>query len=221
MYTIPDFAFLYVKITQTTNGDPKVEAESVAFLTEVKRLYDNVLREFKYPIWAVIVANHLAENQLSLVHSPENSITSVTTFRRSIRQLLLQAFCSWHVFDQPDIHIKFICGIYFTLVKFTRPLQLHPLPNFVASTGEKRKYIDLVNAISTTTDIPDASIIQWVPEDSIEVFYWNKPVSDDIRNPELHLGILFRSGLKLCLEGMDSQPSGLFDVTEIEVQFNL
>ena len=126
-------------------------------------------------------------------------------------------FCGWHVFDQSHIYIKFICGTYFTLVNFTRPLQLHPLPNFAASTGEKRKYNDLVNAISATTDIPDADIIQWVPEDSVEIIYWNKPVSDNIRNPELYLSALFRSGMKLCLEGTDSQPSGLFDVTEVEV----
>jgi len=50
MYTIPDFAFLYVKIAQTTDGDFKVEAESVAFLAEIKRLYDDVLRESKHPI---------------------------------------------------------------------------------------------------------------------------------------------------------------------------
>ena len=66
-------------------------------------------------------------------------------------------------------------------------------------------------------DIPDADIAQWVPEDSVEIIYWNEVVSDDLRNPALYLSAPFRSALKYCLTEADSQPSGLFDVMEAEV----
>jgi hypothetical protein len=49
MYTVPDFAFLYVKMAPAVNGG-KVKEESAVFLTEIKRLYDERLRESKYPI---------------------------------------------------------------------------------------------------------------------------------------------------------------------------
>jgi len=150
-------------------------------------------------------------------------VASTPTFIRTIRQLLLQAFCGWHVFNQPCIHLKFICGIYFTLIKFTRPHQLSPLPIRVATaaTGEKRKYDELVNTISAIKDIPNAEIVQWVPEDSVEVIYWNKLVPDNPRNLELHLSAPFRSGLRLCLEGASSQPSDMFDVVEVQVRSKL
>ena len=45
MYTVPDFAFLYIKMASPANGG-KVEEESAVFLTEIKRLYDERLREF-------------------------------------------------------------------------------------------------------------------------------------------------------------------------------
>jgi hypothetical protein len=145
-------------------------------------------------------------------------VASISTFGRTIRQLLLQAFCGWHVFTQPSVHLKFMCGIYFTLIKFTQPCQLRPLPTRAAATGEKRKYDELVNTISAVKDISNAEIAQWVPEDSLEVIYWNKLVSDDLGSPELHLSTSFHSGLKLCLEGTDSQPSDVLDLMEVQVR---
>ena len=82
--------------------------------------------------------------------------------------------------------------------------------------GDKRKYDELVNTISAIKDISDAEIAQWVPEDSVEVIYWNKLVAVDPGDSELYLSTPFRSGLKLCLEGTDWQPSDIFDV-EIQV----
>lgn len=43
MYTIPDFAFVHVKIAYATDEPPEVEEESVVFLTEIKRLYNDGL----------------------------------------------------------------------------------------------------------------------------------------------------------------------------------
>lgn len=163
------------------------------------------------------VTDFLIGKPLPFVISPENELAFSYTFGKSIRQLLVQAFCGWHVFNQPHINLKFICGIYFTLIRFTRPSQLHPLPALTVSTGEKRKYDDLVNTVSTTKDIPSSDIAQWVPRQSVEVIYWKEVVTDDPRNPELHLSASYRSCFKFCLKGTDSQPSGLFDVTEAEV----
>ena len=80
------------------------------------------------------------DKRLPFTHSAGNSGVSIATFAKSIRQLLLQAFCGWHVFDQPSIYLKFVCGIYFTLIKFTRPHQLYPLPirGCAVPTGETK-----------------------------------------------------------------------------------
>lgn len=221
MYTIPDFAFIHVTIAYAADRSPEVEKESVVFLTEIKRLYDDSLGE-QQGLGSNLedVTDSLVERQLPFTDSGENSVASISTFTRAIPQLLLQAFCGWHVFNQPYIHLKFICGIYFTLIKFKRPHRLSPLPIRVATTGtgEKRKYDKLVNTISAIKDISNAEIVQWVPEDSVEVIYWNKLVPEDPRNLELCLSAPFRSGLRLCLEGMSSQPSNVFDMVEVQVR---
>ena len=218
MYTIPDFAFMHIKIAYATDGASKVEKESVVFLTEIKRLYDDSLGRPWNLGTSLMFTDTLVERQLQFTDSGESSVASISTFARTIRQLLLQAFCCWHVFNQPSVYLKFICGVYFTLIKFTRPHQLSPLPILAATTGEKRKYDELVNTISAIKNISNAEIAQWVPEDSVEVIYWNKLVSDNPGNPELHLSAPFRSGLRLCLEGASSQPSDVFDVIELQVR---
>ena len=40
VYTIPYFAFVQIKTVRAPDGAPSVEEESVLFLTEMKRLYD-------------------------------------------------------------------------------------------------------------------------------------------------------------------------------------
>jgi len=193
--------------------------EPVVFLTEIKRLYDE--RHRKFQIRPNGIADCDVGQRLQFIVSPENDLAFTYTFRKSIRQLLIPAFCGWHVFKQSHINLKFICGIYFTLIRFTRPSQLHQLPTLAALTGEKRKYNNLANAVSATKDIPDSRIAQLVPRQSVEVIYWREAVTDDPRDPELHLSVPFRSCFKSCLAGADSQPSSLFDVAQAEVRSKL
>ena len=217
MYTIPDFAFIRAKIEHTANGGTVME-ESVAFLTEIKRLHDESTCEFTPKTQTTSTADfHFVAQPLPFIVSTETDIAFSAIFDKNIRQLLLQAFCAWHVYNQPHINLNFICGIYFALIKFTRPPSLHPLPTLPASTGEKRKHNDLINTISSVEDVQDFYLSQWVPRDSIEVVYWREAVTDNPRSQEFHFSVPFRRSLKLCLEGADSQPSGLFDVIEAEV----
>lgn len=219
MYTIPDFAFICAKVAHTTNGSTVTE-ESVAFLTEIKRLHDENKCELTSKTRSTSAANfHFAARPLPFIVSRETGVAFLAAFDKNIPQLLLQAFCAWHVYNQPHVNLNFICGIYFALIKFTRPPSLHPLPTLPASTGEKRKHDDLINTVSSVEQ--DSYLSQWVPWDSIKVVYWREAVTDNPRNQEFHLSAPFRHSLKLCLEGADSQPSGLFDVTEAEVRFEL
>ena len=108
-------------------------------------------------------------------------------------------------------------NLLYVAIKVTRPSQLFPLQTRAASTGNKRKYDDLTNAVSTIGDISDAEIAQWVPDNSTEIIYWNEPVFDNPGSLELHPSHPFRSGMKICLEGTCSQPSDIFDPLGVQV----
>ena len=86
------------------------------------------------------------------------------------------------------------------------------------TTGEKRKYGDPLNTISSVGDIRDLYLSQWVPRNSIKVVYWKEAVTDNPSNREFHFSAPFRRSLKFCLAGVKSQPSSLFGVTEAEAQ---
>jgi len=223
LYTIPDFAFTCTSITHTPNGG-ELRKESVAFLTEIKRLHDEGKHgcstkdtiQLPTPPTFCLVAQ-----PLPFINSKRTDLAFIASFQANTRQLLLQAFCGWHVYDQPQINLLFICGISFALIKFTRPPSLNPLPTLPASTGEKRKHGDIANTISAMSDILEPQISQWVPRSSVKVIYWAEATTKDPRSQELHLSAAFRGSLKHCVSGTDSQPSSLFDVTEAEVRSEL
>ena len=142
--------------------------------------------------------------------------------KASIRQLILQAYCAFNVFEKKTIYIMFICGTFFSLFRFTRPENLHPLPEEFSEPGpssKKRKlddksaeYRNALTRLSTVKETSDSQLSHTIPMDCVEVIYHVVPVFVDLRARQLHLSDGFRQALCQCLDGIDLQPCSLFDL---------
>ena len=142
--------------------------------------------------------------------------------RSSIRQLILQAYCAFNTFEKRTIPIMLICGTLFSLFKFTRPENLHPLPvEFVdpGPSSKKRKHNDqlaeyrnVLTKLSTVKDTSNSQLSDIIPINCVEVVYYAVPVFVDLRAQQAHLSDGFRQALRECLDGIDLQPCSLFDL---------
>ena len=142
--------------------------------------------------------------------------------KSSIRQLILQAYCAFNIFEKKTISIMFICGPFFSLFRFTRPENLRPLPDGVAEPGpssKKRKlddqfaeYRNTLTKLSTVKDTTNSQLSYMIPIDCVEVAYHAVPVFVDLRARHVHLSDGFRQALRECLDGIDLQPCSLFDL---------
>ncbi|KAF9783486.1 hypothetical protein BJ322DRAFT_1071186 [Thelephora terrestris] len=198
MSIYPDFGLLHLMTEQSPNGKTKVER--VKLLIEVKRLYV----PGKGCLWAD-EANRPAALQKSI--------------KRTIRQLLLQAYSTFSVYNQPDVFIMLITGAYFTLFKFVRPDFFEPLPQAPEASNKKRK-LEAEEAITGKSrsrparEIGDYQLIDLVPLENLEVVYHDAPVFEDIEASDLglHLSDAFRQALRERLDDVAFQPCSLFNL---------
>lgn len=163
-------------------------------------------------------------------------------FNFSIRQLLLQAYCAFNAFDGDTVYIIFICGVYFSLFRFTRPGYLLPFPEeemVEAGPSSKKRRLDdqheehqheenqheehrheehhnVLKKFKRATDIKNPQLSQMLPLNCVEVVYHGVPVFEDIRAPKVHLSDGFRQALRDCLAGIDLQPCSLFELQTVQ-----
>jgi hypothetical protein len=135
----------------------------------------------------------------------------------NLRQLLLQAYCTFSVYHQPEVFIMLISGTYFTLFKFKRPEDFEPLLQTLDTSNKKRK----LGAEESTTgkpkcraakEIRNSQLASLIPLEYIEVIYHNAAVFDDIQAQGLHLSDAFRQALREQLDDVDFQPCSLFNL---------
>ena len=136
----------------------------------------------------------------------------------NLRQLLLQAYCTFSVYHQHEVFIMLISGSYFSMLKFTHPNDFKPLLPGSNILYKKRK---LGGAKEPATGEPECQeadkilnpqLITLIPLECVEVIYHYVPVFDDIQARELHLSNAFRQALRERLDDVDFQPCSLFDL---------
>ena len=135
----------------------------------------------------------------------------------NLRQLLLQAYCTFSVYGQPEVFIMLASGVHFTLLKFSRPNGFEPLPQTPATPYKKRK----LEAEETSSEKPgyraakeisNSQLADLIPLEYIEVMYHAAPVFDNVEAEELHLSDAFRQALHERLDDINFQPCSLFDL---------
>lgn len=148
-----------------------------------------------------------------------------SSLNSSIRQLLLQAYCAFNTFNDNTVYIVFICGVYFSLFKFTRPGYLQPLPEVVepGSSSKRRRldnqhgeYHETLKKLKSVKDISNSRLSDMVPLECVEVVYHCLPVFENIRDPQIHLSDGFRQALRDCLAGIKLQPCSLFELQTVQ-----
>ena len=144
----------------------------------------------------------------------------------NIRQLLLQAYCAFNVCDDDTIYITFICGVYFSLFRFTRPTYLQPFAEEVVEPGPSPKkckldyqhgeFHNVLRKLKRVQDITNPQLSNMLPLECVEVVCHSVPVFEDIRAPQVHLSDGFRQALRDCLAGIDFQPCSLFELQTVQ-----
>ena len=136
-----------------------------------------------------------------------------------IRQLLLQAYCTFSAYNQHEVFIMLVSGVYFTLFKFTRPETFETLPQAPAASRKKRKLeaeevADGTNEPScqVAKEISNSKLMDMIPLEYVDVVYPRAPVFSDINAGELHLSDPFRQALHERLVDVNFQPCSLFDL---------
>ena len=148
----------------------------------------------------------------------------------NLRQLLLQAYCTFSVYGQREVFIMLIPGVYFTVLKFKRPNGFKPLPQGPDSSNKKRKLRDEERDAEerdaedagdrntgepecrTATKISNLQLVTLIPLEYVEVVYYNAPVFDDVQARDLRLSDAFRQALRDRLDDVNFQPCSLFNL---------
>lgn len=135
----------------------------------------------------------------------------------SVRQLLLQAYCAFQTYDEDEVHIMLIVGIYFTLFKFSRPDHFEPLLEESDPEPKRQKFETGDSRTGKpkwkgAKSIDDSKLSDLIPLECISVLYPNAPVFIDPRDWDLQLSDAFRMALNDRLNEAKFQPCSLFDV---------
>jgi len=138
----------------------------------------------------------------------------------NLRQLLLQAYCTFSVYNQHEVFIMLVPGVYFTVLKFKRPKGFKPHPQGPDSSNKKRKLADEERDTGgagepdcrAATNISNAQLVALIPSEYVEVIYHNAPVFDDVQARDLRLSDAFRQALWQRLDDINFQPCSLFDL---------
>ena len=135
----------------------------------------------------------------------------------NLRQLLLQAYCTFSVYNQREVFIMLVSGVYFTLLKFERPEDFESLPQAPDTSNKKRK-LEVEESVTgepkcrAAKEINNSQLTSLIPLECIEVIYHSAPVFDDIQARDLRLSDAFRKALRERLDDVDFQPCSLFDL---------
>ena len=135
----------------------------------------------------------------------------------NFRQLLLQAYCAFEAYEDNEVYVMLITGIYFTLFKFSRPgdfesLRLEPDPQpkrqkfKTGSSGAGQPKWRAAKSIS------DSRLASLIPLECVNVLYPNAPVFVDAQDWDLRLSDAFRLALNSQLNEVRFQPCSLFDL---------
>lgn len=136
---------------------------------------------------------------------------------QNLRQLLLQAYCTFNVYGQSEVFIMLASGVHFTLLKFKRPNSLKPPPQASTAPNKKRK----LEAEETSSEKPGCraaneisnfQLTVLIPLECVEVIYHGAPVFDSVEVEELRLSDAFRQALRERLNDVNFQPCSLFDL---------
>ena len=216
MSAYPDFGLMHHTIEQSPNGGTKVER--VKLLIEIKRLYytDKSEKPWVYTSNSLVIHLYtpacLWIDQIKLLWAVEDAIYA------NIRQLLLQAYCAFGAYKQPEVFIMLVPGVYFTLLKFRRPNFFEPLSQAPAASSKKRKLVEVGETDSerpecqAAREMSNSQLIDLIPLEFIEVIHHGAPVFADVKAQELHLSDAFRHTLHMQLDDVDFQPCSLFDL---------
>ena len=137
------------------------------------------------------------------------------TISSNLRQLLLQAYCTFEAYGDSEVYIMFIVGIYFTLFKFNRPEDFKPLPQDPRPKRQKFGTGDSSTGKpkwKAAKHISDSQLAKLIPPECISVFYPQAPVFVNARDWDLQLSDAFRLALNDRLNEVEFQPCSLFDV---------
>ena len=151
------------------------------------------------------------------------------TISLNLRQILLQAYCTFSVYGQREVFIMLVSGIYFTMLKFKCPKYFKPLPQGSNTSNKKRKLEHGKSEepgnpeeqeepatgkpeCTVANRISNPQLVTLIPLEYIEVIYHNAPVFDDIQARDLRLSDAFRQVLRERLDDINFQPCSLFDL---------
>ena len=155
----------------------------------------------------------------------------------NIRQLLLQAYCTFSVYGQREVFIMLVSGIYFTMLKFRCPNDFEPLPQGSNTSNKKRKLEPRKSGepgepgepkepatgkpeCMAANRISNLQLDTLIPSEYVEVIYHNAPVLDDIQARDIRLSDAFRQALRERLDDINFQPCSLFDLRSAQYMPN-
>lgn len=132
-------------------------------------------------------------------------------------KLLLQAYCTFEAYDDNEIHIMLIVGIYFTLFKFTRPDDFGPLPQELDPQPKRQKFETGDSRTGkpkwrAAKNISNSQLADLIPLKCISVLCPNAPVFINARDWDLQLSDAFRLALNDRLNEVKFQSCSLFDI---------
>jgi len=156
----------------------------------------------------------------------------------NLRQLLLQAYCTFSVYGQHEVFIMLVSGIYFTMLKFKRPEDFKPLPQGPNTSNKKRKLAPGEPGIpgesgepatgepecKAANQISNTKLASLIPLEYVEVIYYGAPVFDGIQARDIGLSDAFRQALRERLDDITLQPCSLFDLRSAQympIELNL
>ena len=143
----------------------------------------------------------------------------------NLRQLLVQAYCVFSVYNQHEVFIMLVSGAYFSMLKFTHPEEFEPLPEEPVTPHKKRKRQAKVSGsgepkCQAAKDITNPQLVALIPPEHVEVIYHKAPVFDDTQARHLRLSDAFRQALRERLDDIDFQPCSLFDLRSAQYMQN-
>ena len=132
--------------------------------------------------------------------------------------MLLQAYCAFNVYNQREVFVMLVPGVYFTLLKFKRPEDFEPLARASGASNKKRKLG--AEEFATTgkpkcwaaKEISNSQLAKLIPLEYVEVMYHSAPVFEDIQARDVRLSDAFRQALRERLDDTTLQPCSLFDL---------
>lgn len=131
MSVYPDFGLIHLTTMSSPNGKTKVEWARLLIEIKRRQYFSEGEKLCIYPMTNLQILGYSSAN--------EPTEPAEMLMHMNIRQLLLQAYCTFSVYKQHEVSIMFVPGVHFTLLKFKRPNPFNPLAQAPTAPNKKRK----------------------------------------------------------------------------------